>query len=287
MSQTISTEIKPLFKYAGSKQKMLSLYAPYFFPQEPITRFVDLFAGGLTMTLWVAENYPTAEFLINDFNEELVLLYNTLQKNEDEVIKVWRSCADKWLTLDTLEERKAYYYTLRDEYTLDFTNKSDIRLAGILLFMLQTNFNGMWVSYIKCNKRYSTAPGSCNQKAAFFNEDKIKAVGNVLRNSIITNKDFSEVDIRESDFLYADPPYRDSRVDYKGGFDDKEQVRLAEFLLQHKGNFAYSNKDIHDGWYQKHFPGTNIIDLSTKYGAGYGAHSVAVSEVLITNYNPS
>ena len=44
----MKTAIQPLFKWTGSKQRMLAQYAPHFFPQENFTRFVDLFAGGLT-----------------------------------------------------------------------------------------------------------------------------------------------------------------------------------------------------------------------------------------------
>lgn len=281
----LQTSIKPLFKYAGSKQKMLPLYEPFFHPQQDFTRFVDMFAGGLTMTFWMFDHYPEKEYVINDFNEELVMLYNTLSTHENEVIKQWQKCVNAYLPL-SVEDRKKYYYTLRDEYTLHYVGKPLTRLAGILLFMMQTNFNGMWVSYIKCNKRYSTAPGSCNQKAAFFDPQRIKDVAAFLRKATVSCEDFANVDIREGDFLYADPPYRDSRLDYKGGFGDDQQARLAEFLLASGNLFAYSNKDIHDGWYQKHFPNTNIYDLTTGYGAG-GAIQVftPVSEVLITNYD--
>lgn len=282
----LQTSIKPLFKYAGSKQKMLPLYEPYFHPVEPFTRFVDLFAGGMSMTFWMFDHYPNIEYVVNDFNEELVLLYNTLQSHEDEVIKEWQKCVDKFLIL-TVEDRKTYYYSLREEYTLHYVGKPVTRLAGILLFMMQTNFNGMWVSYIKCNKRYSTSPGSCNQKAAFFDPQRIRDVAAFLRKAKVSCEDFMNVDIREGDFLYADPPYRDSRLDYKGDFGGEKQAALAEFLLNSGNLFAYSNKDVHDGWYEKHFPNTNIYDLTTGYGAG-GAIQVftPVSEVLITNFVP-
>ena len=39
----MKTAIQPLFKWTGSKQRMLAQYAPYFFPQDNFTRFVDLF----------------------------------------------------------------------------------------------------------------------------------------------------------------------------------------------------------------------------------------------------
>lgn len=279
------TIIQPLFKWAGSKQRMLSQYEPYFFPKQPITRFVDLFAGGLTMTLWVAERYPDAEFVINDNNVELVELYKVLAKHEKAVIAEWQKCVNAWLPLDK-EGRKAFYYDLREEYCINYKQASSIRLAAILLFMLQVNFNGMWKAYIKCNLRYSTPPGTCTQNAGFFDVSKIEKVAAILRKTAIYDIDFGDVPLQDGDFIYADPPYRDSIVDYQGGFTEDDQIRLADYLTSHNGNFAYSNKDIGDGWYAKHFPGTNIIDLSAKYTAGRGVSTIDVKEVLITNFTP-
>ena len=168
----MKTKTQPIFKWTGSKQRMLQQYAPHFFPQQEFTRFVDLFAGGLTNSLWVFEHYPDKEYLINDWNSELVLLYATLSDSVDEVIIEWRNCVNKWLSLSP-EDRKAYYYELREIYCHQHEGKSDVYLSALLMFMLQVNFNGMWKAYKKCNERYSTPPGTCLQKQAFFNESKI------------------------------------------------------------------------------------------------------------------
>lgn len=277
------THIQPLFKWAGSKQRMLPAYAPHFFPDQPFTRFVDLFGGGLTMTFWVAENYPDTELVINDFNTELVHLYRELSTEPEAVINVWQECVDQWLPL-TPEERKAFYYTLREEYCLHYEGKSAARIAGLLLFMLQVNFNGMWKTYIKCGLRYSTPPGTCTQGVKFFQREKIEKVAAVLSNATILSGDFQDVPFLPGDFVYADPPYRDSIVEYQGGFGEAEQVRLAQHLQTHDGVFAYSNKDIGDGWYDTHFPNAVINVVDAKYTAGRGTSVREVKEVLITNY---
>ena len=84
----MKTKIQPLFKWTGSKQRMMQQYAPHFFPEQNFTRFVDLFAGGLTNSLWVYENYPDKEFVINDWNGELTLLYATLADDVDGVVHI-------------------------------------------------------------------------------------------------------------------------------------------------------------------------------------------------------
>lgn len=290
-STAVRTGIQPLFKWAGSKQRMLEGYDPYFWPNQPFTRFVDLFAGGLSMTLWVAEHYPNAKLVINEWNDELVQLYKTLATKEQDVIDVWQSCVDAWLP-KTSEQRKEYYYTLREEYTQDHTSKTPVRLSGLLLFMLQVNFNGMWKAYIKCNGRYSTPPGTCLQGKAFFDVNKIRAVAKVLRNADILSGDYKDVPLLPGDFVYADPPYRDSIVDYQGGFGEDAQQELIQHLVQSGCLFAYSNKDIGDGFFETHFDVANnknvtIYPMDAKYTAGRGTSVISVKEVLITNYSPT
>jgi DNA adenine methylase len=261
---------------------MLAGYEAHFFP-ERVTRFVDLFAGGLTMVLWVAERFPDAELVINDGNDELMLLYRSLADEEEATIAAWRSCVQAWLP-KTPEERKAFYYELREEYTQRHEATAPSRLAGVLLFMLQTNFNGMWKAYIKCNGRYSTPPGTCLQKAGFFDEGRVRAVAVLLRRATLLAGDFGDVPLRPGDFVYADPPYRDSVVDYQGGFTEADQVRLIDHLRAHDGPFAYSNKDIGDGFYARHFPDERIWDMTATYTAGRGTTVHQVREVLVTNF---
>ena len=273
-----------MFKWTGSKQRMLEQYAPHFFPDGEFTRFVDLFVGGLTNSLWVYEKYPDKEFVLNDWNGELVLLYATLADNADEVIAEWFKCVQRWLSLEPVD-RKQYYYDLREIYCLQNEGKSDVYLSALLLFMLQVNFNGMWKAYKKCNERYSTPPGTCLQKQQFFDVNKITRVANFLKKATICNGDFASVNIKEGDELYADPPYRDSVVLYQGGFNEDDQVRLARFLTESGCKFAYSNKHIGDSFYSDNFVGCNIIDITAKYTAGRGTSTLDVTEVLVTNYN--
>jgi len=261
---------------------MLDKYQDKFFPQEEFPRFVDLFAGALTNTIQVHEQYPNAELVINDFNTELIQLYRDLADHEFEVVATWELCVATWLDLNK-EDRKKYYYKLRDIYCLEYAEKKQTFLSGILLFMLMVNFNGMWKAYIKCNRRYSTPPGTCTQGEKFFNDKRnnIPKVAGILRKATILNKDFREVPLKDGDFVYADPPYRDSVVDYQGGFTEDDQKALCYVLENHNGPYAYSNKDIGDGFFDFHMTGTiNVVDA--KYTAGRGTSTLDVKEVLVT-----
>ena len=282
----MKTKIQPLFKWTGSKQRMMQQYAPHFFPEQNFTRFVDLFAGGLTNSLWVYENYPDKEFVINDWNGELTLLYATLADDVDGVVAEWQNCVNKWLSLDSVDDRKKYYYELREVYCHDYIGRSDVYVCALLLFMLQVNFNGMWKAYKKCGERYSTPPGTCLQKQAFFDRQKIYKVASFLEKATICNGDFASITPRSGDWLYADPPYRDSIVLYQGGFNEEDQIRLAKYLTESGCMFAYSNKHIGDSFYDDNFAGCNILDMDAKYTAGRGTSTLDVIEVLVTNYQP-
>lgn len=269
--------MKPLFKWTGSKQRMLKQYKNIWHPTD-VTHFIDMFAGGLTNTIEIATKFPQAKLHINDFNRELTQLYIDLAKTPESVIHDWRACVSMWFISTDPLARKEMYYGLRDAYVIQ-------QRSGVLLFMLSVNFNGMWKAYKKCNYLYSTPPGTCIQKRAFFDEKRIWDMSDLLSRCTITNKSFEELTIPHSSFVYADPPYRDSIVDYQGGFKETHQIALASMLMSSNCKFSYSNKDIGDGFFNTHFPGCNITECSATYTAGRGKSTNTVSEVLVSNFN--
>jgi DNA adenine methylase Dam len=268
--------MKPLFKWAGSKQRMLKQYASIWHPLT-VDNYVDMFAGGLTNTLEIAKTFPNAAIHINDKNTELIQLYSQLANNCEQVVNDWKTCVNLWLANTDIAARKAAYYDMREAYVAKQT-------PGVLLFMLSVNFNGMWKTYKKCNYLYSTPPGTCLQGSSFFNEQNIRDVADLLSTCTITDKSFEQLTLPASSFVYADPPYRDSIVNYQGGFGEEQQVLLAERLMYSGCQFAYSNKDIHDGFFSEHFPGCTVTQCSATYTAGRGTSTNTVSEVLVTNF---
>lgn len=293
------TKIQPLFKWTGSKQRMLDSYTHYFFPSTAPARFVDLFAGALTMTLWVHEKYPECELVVNDANVELIDLYRELAQRPDDIISEWQRHVSMWVSFTDkqevtarsgkkmsmyVQERRHYYNTLLNSYANDYFTLNPTVRAGMLLFMLQTNFNGMWKNYHKYHNRYSTPPGSCQQGAAFFDESNIRRVASVLQRATILCGSYADAPLQPGDFVYADPPYRDSSVNYDVTFGEQEQVALARHLMSHDGPFAYSNKKINttDNFYSTHFPNMPLVELGGTYTAGASSEKLKVTEVLIT-----
>lgn len=55
--------------------------------------------------------------------------------------------------------------------------------------------------------------------------------------------DFEALNLSDDDFVYADPPYDVEFTKYaKDDFRWEDQVRLAEWLAQHKGPVVLSNQ---------------------------------------------
>ena len=65
----------------------------------------------------------------------------------------------------------------------------------------------------------------------------------VLKNWRFVAGDFSRMQIEETAFVYADPPYDVEFTQYSpGGFSWEDQIRLVEFLALHKGPVVISNQ---------------------------------------------
>ena len=100
--------IKSPLNYIGGKYRLLPQILPLF-PNE-INTFVDLFAGGLDVSLNVQAN----RIICNDINYYVIGLFEYLQQNTIEGIldNVHRTINEYNLTKQNAEG----YYALREEY---------------------------------------------------------------------------------------------------------------------------------------------------------------------------
>jgi DNA adenine methylase len=286
-----NSDIKPPFKWTGGKNRMREQYSGIFMPNEKVDTFVDMFCGATSISLWVAANEPKTKIVLNDVNTELMEMYGTIQNDWNNMYSHYKTLVSSWSAYKTPEDKKKFYYELRDKYCLQPEVQTDFENHAMLFFMLKVNFNGMWKAYHKCNGRYSTPPGTCTQKSGFFDSAQDQKFKDFIDHVTLHNGDFANLSnySGKGTYFYADPPYRDSVVEYQGGFNDKEQIRLADFLksMGQAGSwFSESNKEIGDGFWLAQFPNTsyNIHDVEAKYTAGRGTSVIDVKEVLITNF---
>lgn len=280
---------KPLFKWTGGKGRLLTKYTDLnFFPEaDQFDTFVDLFFGGGAVSCWVADKYPDKKLIINDLNWEMMGLMDQIKNN-------WKVFKDHYLKTSEVflntpqDRRKALYNCYKKRYAWNYKGLSDAEIAANLLVMLKTNFNGIWQGYKMYGERYSTPPGHINYKATLFDLNKLELFRDMLCRAEVYNRSFEDVPVPERAWVFADPPYRDTKKMYSDQFDDQLQDILANHLLslaEEKGAiYAESNKEIGDGFWTSRFPAEYLNFLDHKYTCGHGGAVNPVTEVLIKNY---
>ena len=276
---------KPLFKWTGGKGRLLQKYTDLGFFPDPsqFDTFVDLFFGAGAVTCWVADMYPDKNLIINDLNTEMMTIMFQMRNN-------WAEFRDHYLRISEVflntpqDRRKALYNCYKKRYAWKYQWLSEAELAANLLVMMKTNFNGIWQSYIMYGRRYSTPPGHINYKPSIFDVNKLEEFRDVLLRATVLNCSFEDVIIPERSWVFADPPYRDTKKMYSDQFTDELQSQLAAHLQSQDCLYAESNKEIGDGFWTSHFTDAQIHFLDHKYTCGHGAAVNPVTEVLIKNY---
>src|ERR1700756_1433579 len=133
--------LRPIFKYAGSKARMLGRYRNYFRGLHDKEYFVDYFAGTGLVSQWMHSLYPAIPIVMNELNPELFSIYEAIRSDFDGFAHLLEMQTTEYLAL-TIEERERYYYQVRARYAEDTCAATE--KAANLYFMLLTNFNGIW-----------------------------------------------------------------------------------------------------------------------------------------------
>lgn len=291
---------KPFVKWAGGKGQLLEqldALLPNDFGQRKDIVYVEPFVGGAAMLFHVLAKYPNIKkAVINDSNEELIATYKTIKSKPDELIERLLRLQDEFYNCETEEARQDMYLRLRDKYNACKGNSLDI--SALFIFLNKTCFNGL---YRVNSKGEFNVPFGKAKKPTICDSDNIRALHNALQDVTILNGDFEEVlkSVKGRAFFYFDPPYRpltqsSAFTAYsKGGFDDDQQRRLAQFcrkldLAGHQ--WLLSNSDPHntapdDNFFEELYQGFEIKRVTASRainskGDGRGK----ITELAIRNY---
>jgi len=282
---------KPLFIWAGGKNKMLKHYLPIM-PKQ-VDTYVEPFFGGGAMFCHIVQNYQPKKLVINDVNADIVRIYNSIKNNLPEFLFKLDSYCNVYLPMNK-EDRKKYYFEVRHEHAYDYDKWSEVEEAATLYFLMKTGFNGIFQINNNTNRRYGTPAGLLNQKDKVYELDVVKWWNQALQNSEVMSGDWKEClkQVRDEDntFVFLDPPYRDSFTSYGQTFGDDEQEKLIKYVRSRKLSTAFlCNRDAEDGWFEERL-GKLIMDkFPVTYTAGRrkqteeGFEAKQATEVLIRN----
>jgi DNA adenine methylase len=219
MDQRVSP-LRPPLKWAGGKRWLIPELKQLWSKHSDL-RLVEPFCGGLSVALGL----QAEKALLNDVNFAVINFYQQIQKG---------------LILDIpLVNEEAAYYQHRTEFNrLNQLGGFDNKVAQLFYYLNRTGYNGL------C--RFNNSGG---YNVPFGRYKKINYQTDfshyqpVLAGWEFSNKDFSTLDVEETDFIYADPPYDVPFHQYaQQGFKWDDQVRLAEWLAKHKGPVVLSNQ---------------------------------------------
>jgi DNA adenine methylase len=285
--------LKPLFIWAGGKNKMLKKYADHL--PEKFNKYIEPFFGGGAMFVWAQKKNPEAEFVINDVNAGIISIYREIKDNleefqgclnhlEQQYLPLERGITDKklekelkkdWAKLYDLNPcRRYFYFKTRDEHAFNFEDWSSAQESATLYFLMKTGFNGIWQINNNTNRRFGTPFGLGTQKDKVYDRDVLLWWNKVLQNTTILSEDFESVvekHASKNSYVFMDPPYRNSFTKYSTVFEDSDQERVISSLKHCEKVGAYgllSNRDAGDGFFEQRWDNDKIEYFDVTYTAG-------------------
>lgn len=270
--------VAPFLKWVGGKRQLIAAINNLL--PENIIDYYEPFIGGGALFFTLQPH----KAVLNDYNKELINVYNVIKGNPEELIS----------DLKSHENNSDYYYKIRAlDRNKKFAKLSDLKKASRIIYLNKTCYNGLF--RVNGSGEFNTPFGKY-KNPNIVNKTTIRAVSNYLNSNEITilNTDFENAlkDIKEGAFVYFDPPYdplsgSSNFTGYvQGGFNTEDQVRLRD--LCHKLNergvkFLLSNsatpliEDLYQDYDIKYVKANRTLNsVSSKRGA--------IDEVLIRNY---
>lgn len=213
--------------YQGSKRNLADQILSYF--PDNFDRLIEPFAGSTAITIASAYYFKANRFIINDINEPLTQLWDSIINNPKSIIKSYH---DIWHGQHGNEEE--YYYEIRDIFNK--TKKSEY-----LLFLL--------AKCVKAAVRYNSQ-GNFNQspdkrrlgRNPKMMRDDILRVSQLLKGKTeIYSANYATIldNASTNELVYMDPPYQGTGLN--GGFNYAGNIDFDNFMVS---LFELNNRNI-------------------------------------------
>ncbi len=214
--------VQPFLKWVGGKRQLLQTITPLLPSNMARYTYAEPFIGGGAVLF----HLQPRNAILNDFNGELVNVYQVIRDFPDELI----------LDLQRHVNDSEYFYRLRGlDRTPEFGNLTNIQRASRVIYLNKTCFNGLY--RVNAAGEFN-APFGRYVNPNIVNEVTVRAVSQYLnKNNVqLMVGDYSEVFriATPTTFLYLDPPYHPVTPTANftgyvlGGWGDADQIRLRE-----------------------------------------------------------
>ncbi|HUN60058.1 MAG TPA: Dam family site-specific DNA-(adenine-N6)-methyltransferase [Candidatus Binataceae bacterium] len=213
--------LRPVLKWAGGKRWLLPQLRQLW-GDSRARRLVEPFCGGLSVALGLMPS----QALLNDINPHAMNFYRWLKKGL-RIKSEMRNEADS-------------YYTARAKFNALIASRRDrtAEAAGLFYYLNRTGYNGL--CRFNSDGRFNV-PFGRHRRINYTND--FSAYRCRFANWKFSAMDFARIEAYDSDFIYADPPYDVEFIQYsKEAFIWEDQIRLAEWLMRHRGPVVLSNQ---------------------------------------------
>jgi DNA adenine methylase len=272
--------IAPFLKWVGGKRQIMSSIVDMLPKNVGNYNYIEPFIGG-GATLF---HLQPKKAIVNDFNAELINVYEVIKNNLDELIT----------DLKKHKNESDYFYRLRAlDRSIEFWTLSNVQRASRVIYLNKTCFNGL---YRVNNAGEFNAPFGSYKNPNIVNEPTLKAVSKYLNTNDIQllTGDYEIVlnGLEKSSFVYLDPPYHPISENsnftgyVQGGWNEASQIRLRNACSKLNENgikFLLSNsssdfiKDLYKDYKITTVKANRAINSN-------GEKRGEIDEVLIRNY---
>jgi DNA adenine methylase len=276
--------IKPYLKWAGGKRQLLAEIKKYLPKGINNCTYYEPFVGAGAVFF----DLQPKKAVINDFNEQLVLTYNVIKENVEELIEL--------LKVYKKRNDEEYYYEVRniDRDSTKFDKLTNTAKAARLIFLNKTCFNGLYrvnsqglfnVPYGKYKNPAICEDIVLHQISNYLNANKIKILNNDFETAVST--------ARGNSFIYFDPPYHSpDKTNFTGyqadGFGEDEQERLRNVMVKMTNRGVKCLLSNSDTKYIRELYNIDCFDIiSVQAKRAINSNSAGrgnVNEVLIKNW---
>ena len=272
--------IAPFLKWVGGKRQIMPSIVALLPENMEEYQYVEPFVGGGAVLF----HLQPKSAIINDFNAELINVYEVIKNNLHELV------AD----LKKHQNESGYFYQIRSwDRSEEFKQLTNVQRASRIIYLNKTCFNGL---YRVNSAGEFNVPFGKYRSPNIVNEPTLIAVSEYLNSNhiAISCRDYEEVlkELDKKSFVYLDPPYHpisesSNFTGYvQGGWDMYDQIRLREAcdeLTRKKIKFLLSNSaaPLIKEQYKNY---TVQIVKANRAVNSNGADRGEIDELLIRNY---
>ncbi len=276
----MSSDLKPLFKWAGGKRNSLPEIAPYL---QKTSVYVEPFFGGGAVFCYMANMKRAKRYIINDIRKELIEIYLSIRDGAQDFVAEGLEL-NKAYAGRSVGQLESLYYDVRDEWS---KSSSPVKL----LFLLNTNFGGVY-QVDAITKSYNTSSGhsaSGAMKKIPIQIDQIWLWHHALQNADIFLGDFAETPVPNDDaIIFCDPPYYETGVDYESSFTAKDQIRCFNWCDRlandERASVIFTNNDANN--FFSNLGGGKKVEIH-HYPISYSAgRANSTQEEMLMVWNP-